>query len=1813
MHSRNKRKKSFQVMTCILLTFIMLTTTFSNFVAAADEPAAVSNGAEKVAEWIFPNEGDNGISIATGGAYGAASLFQNVGGTFEYYSGSNKDLSYQGWSGDFSQKYWLATISTKGYKNLTLSSEQTSSGSGPRDFKLQMSTDRATWTDVPNGAVKMTKGVYSCPPNDECKLKNVAIPSEANDQELLYLRWVVSSGQNTNGNSDGIGGGGSSKIRNILVQGERIDNSAIRVPTIDLVKLPKDKAENVSVDAPLTVKFNKAISLDTASAVSIVDNENKPLAGVSLEVVGGNTLNINHPEFSYGKTYTISVPKSLIKGTDEVTQIRDLVWSFSIQQSPFLPKMINMTFNGDPKTSIALAWYTDTMTDSVVQVVEASKMSGNVFPADGVVSYKGTAEEIQTFMTEADRDSNTFTKFISHKAIARELKPGTDYKFRVGNGEEGSWSIIGSFTTDTAANQPFRFIAGSDSQASNKSDFEPWADTFRKAVDYTLDPKFLISAGDLVDNGDLEEQWQWMLGLAQDSLTNVPYVPVLGGHEVNDYDGDVTTPNNNFYNHFNLPKQTVAGTDEGSVYSFEYGDALFMVFNSQYEGGLAANGKDVEWADKEFWDQVKWMQNTVAKSDKKWKFVTFHKGPYGAGDNSAQWEDERVQFYKKYLIPEFDEMGIDMVFEAHDHMYMRSFQMLNDEIIKDFKIDEEGNAIDPKGTVYLMSNAFGNKFYEKNNQHYIDENGDAQEVKDENGNPIPYDDYFAEIDTQPFKKMFTDVSISDKVLAFTAFTAAVADEKAENTVGKGLKAYDDYGIRRTDTKPEKVENVKVKVEGDKAILSWKKPSTGTEPVRGFRIYEKNDKVAAHWSEYISATGNQTDYSLEIKDINPNKKYDFIVKAVGTRDNSAPVEVTTIENGAENEPPSAPTNLTGKAVSPYQNELTWAASSGNIIVAGYNVYRDGVKVGATSSSKLSYSDTGLAANSTYTYEVKAINQEGLESLASHSISLKTKPAAAGEGPFKAFPQHTAYADGTIKPNHITQADMDNTVSRLYDEWKTKYLKENPYTSGQYYVWYADGDWFEENEITVSEAHGYGMLITALMAGHDKDAKKYFDGMYRYFRAHPSEINPDLMAWQQADNGKAIIDINGVDSATDGDMDIAYALLLASEQWGNDGEIDYLAQARKVIKAIMDSEVNQKDWVLRIADWATSGEYENATRPSDFMLQHMKDFAVVSGDDRWNQVVDKTYNVMESLYKNFSPNAGLLPDFVVKDTDSGSFVPAPPSFLESDTDGDYSYNSSRTPWRIGTDYLITGEKRAKDQLSTLNEWIRKKTDNDPQNILAGYKLDGSEAIADYQDITFSAPLMVSAMIDSSNQEWLNKLWDHNTAVKTEDDLYFGNNLRLLSMIVVSGNWWTPTIVDTDAPTDPSNLKAEAGSSTQINLTWSASTDNLGVAGYKVFRNGIELATTTSTSYSDTGLSSETAYQYYVIAFDHANNFSKASNARNITTPKAPTGGNSGGGTGITEIVSTNGKATIPAGYSAKVSLGEKIKVTIPAGATAQEIILTIEELLDTAKLFSKDDIPLSSVFEVLKNSSGKFSKNVTLVFEFNSSLLKENQTAAVFYFDETSKKWVSIGGKINGNKIEVEVDHFTKFAVMAINKNQLNFKDIDGHWAQLNIQKAVAEGFVNGYSDGTFKPNISVTRAEFAVMMMQMLKPQTSGSELQFKDKSAIGAWAVKAVAQAVEAGILTGYEDGSFRPNASISRAEMVAMIAKVTGLDADASGKTGFADDSAIPAWAKKAAETAKKQGIVQGRSGNKFEPTGVATRAEAVTVLLKLKEVIGK
>jgi len=95
---------------------------------------------------------------------------------------------------------------------------------------------------------------------------------------------------------------------------------------------------------------------------------------------------------------------------------------------------------------------------------------------------------------------------------------------------------------------------------------------------------------------------------------------------------------------------------------------------------------------------------------------------------------------------------------------------------------------------------------------------------------------------------------------------------------------------------------------------------------------------------------------------------------------------------------------------------------------------------------------------------------------------------------------------------------------------------------------------------------------------------------------------------------------------------------------------------------------------------------------------------------------------------------------------------------------------------------------------------------------------------------------------------------------------------------------SVPDTTAPSTPTNLTATAISSSQINLTWTASTDNVGVMGYQVFRNGTQVGTPSGTSYNDTGLTAGTSYSYTVKAVDAANNVSAISNTASATTQSA-----------------------------------------------------------------------------------------------------------------------------------------------------------------------------------------------------------------------------------------------------------------------------------------------------------------------------------------
>jgi hypothetical protein len=175
--------------------------------------------------------------------------------------------------------------------------------------------------------------------------------------------------------------------------------------------------------------------------------------------------------------------------------------------------------------------------------------------------------------------------------------------------------------------------------------------------------------------------------------------------------------------------------------------------------------------------------------------------------------------------------------------------------------------------------------------------------------------------------------------------------------------------------------------------------------------------------------------------------------------------------------------------------------------------------------------------------------------------------------------------------------------------------------------------------------------------------------------------------------------------------------------------------------------------------------------------------------------------------------------------------------------------------------------------------------------------------------------------------------------------------------------------------------------------------------------------------------------------------------------------------------------------------------------------------------------------------------------------------------------------------------------------VSLNDITGNWAEAEIRKAVLEGWVTGYPDGSFHPEREVTRAEFVQMLArsQGWKEPEKWNMPDFTDNIDIGQWARPAISMAVQKGIINGYEDGSFRPTRSMTRAEMTTMIIRTLDLPVDTDHSNSFADNSKIPLWSLPYITEAAKLGLVKGMENNRFEPNRAATRAEVVVILTRL------
>lgn len=176
---------------------------------------------------------------------------------------------------------------------------------------------------------------------------------------------------------------------------------------------------------------------------------------------------------------------------------------------------------------------------------------------------------------------------------------------------------------------------------------------------------------------------------------------------------------------------------------------------------------------------------------------------------------------------------------------------------------------------------------------------------------------------------------------------------------------------------------------------------------------------------------------------------------------------------------------------------------------------------------------------------------------------------------------------------------------------------------------------------------------------------------------------------------------------------------------------------------------------------------------------------------------------------------------------------------------------------------------------------------------------------------------------------------------------------------------------------------------------------------------------------------------------------------------------------------------------------------------------------------------------------------------------------------------------------------------------SFRDVtSAHWAFASVERAAELGLVTGYSDGTFRPDTHVTRAQFVLMLWRMCGKTAAAKAASFADASA--DWYQDALSWAVEKGYVNGLSDTRFGPDAPITRQQAMAILFRLNGgqsgteLTLTGIYEQTFADSTTIASWAKDATWWAVYHELVSGVGGSRIAPEANASRAQIAAILLR-------
>ena len=367
---------------------------------------------------------------------------------------------------------------------------------------------------------------------------------------------------------------------------------------------------------------------------------------------------------------------------------------------------------GENETVLNFAWYSELSGTPAVKIGTKADLS------DAKV-FEGTATPISK---TTDNDAGEGIDYTASNKVSTGdgfVAENTTYYYSYtwNNGQD--WSDVYEYTSKDfdsfqtiLVGDPQMGASGSEGQgtvddANIASDLEGWQKTLDKASEIAPDASFILSAGDQIDYSSADKDYIRELEFAAfstpEQLRSLPLATCIGNHE---------SKGDDYQFHYNNPNvdPELGDTNSGADYYFSYGDALFIILNSNNRN--AAEHSEV-------------MERAIAShADAKWKVVMFHHDIYGSG---APHSDVDGANLRTIFAPLMDQYDIDVCLTGHDHSYARTYQIIDGKAI-DYGVD---SATNPDGTLYIAAgSASGSKFYELNSvqQYYIAER---------NNNPTP--------------------------------------------------------------------------------------------------------------------------------------------------------------------------------------------------------------------------------------------------------------------------------------------------------------------------------------------------------------------------------------------------------------------------------------------------------------------------------------------------------------------------------------------------------------------------------------------------------------------------------------------------------------------------------------------------------------------------------------------------------------------------------------------------------------------------------------------------------------------------------------------------------------------------------------------------------------------------------------------------------------------------------------------------------------------------------------------------------------------